>query len=68
MRQAYADYLRDWDEKGAPWEYWVERMEAARSAFAGLVNAEANEIAVTTSASAGVSALASAFDFSGRAQ
>ncbi|MBI1257980.1 MAG: aminotransferase class V-fold PLP-dependent enzyme [Chloroflexi bacterium] len=65
VRQAYADYLRDWDEKGAPWEYWVERMEAARTAFAGLVNAETNEIAVTTSASAGVSALANAIDFSG---
>jgi selenocysteine lyase/cysteine desulfurase len=65
VRQAYADYLRDWDEKGAPWEYWVERMESARTAFAGLVNAETNEIAVTTSASAGVSTLASALDFSG---
>jgi selenocysteine lyase/cysteine desulfurase len=64
VRQAYADYLRDWDEKGSPWEYWVERQEAARQAFAGLVNADANEVAVTTSVSAGVSALASAFDFS----
>jgi selenocysteine lyase/cysteine desulfurase len=65
VRQAYADYLHDWDEKGSPWEYWVERMEAARHAFAGLVNAETSEVAVTTSVSAGVSALASAFDFSG---
>jgi selenocysteine lyase/cysteine desulfurase len=65
VRQAYADYLRDWDEKGSPWEYWVERMEAARHAFAGLVNAETSEVAVTTSVSAGVSALASAFDFTG---
>jgi selenocysteine lyase/cysteine desulfurase len=65
VKQAYADYLHDWDEKGSPWEYWVERMEAARHAFAGLVNAEANEVAVTTSVSAGISALASAFDFSG---
>jgi selenocysteine lyase/cysteine desulfurase len=65
VRQSYADYLRDWDEKGAPWEYWVERMEAARAAFAGLVNADSSEIAVTTSASAGVSTLASALDFTG---
>lgn len=65
VRQAYDDYLTDWDDKGSPWEYWVERQEAARHAFAGLVNAEANEVAVTTSVSAGVSALASAFDFSG---
>lgn len=65
VRQAYADYLRDWDEKGSPWEYWVERGEAARNAFAGLVNADPSEVAVTTSVSAGVSALASAFDFTG---
>ncbi len=54
VRQAYDSYLRDWDEKGAPWEYWVERTEAARAAFAGLINAEPDEIAVTTSVSAGV--------------
>jgi selenocysteine lyase/cysteine desulfurase len=65
VRQAYADYLRDWDEKGSPWEYWVERTEAARQAFAGLINAEPNEIAVMTSVSAAVSALASGMDFSG---
>lgn len=65
VRASYGDYMRDWDEKGSPWEYWVERMEAARHAFAGLVNAETSEVAVTTSVSAGVSALASAFDFSG---
>lgn len=65
VKEAYANYLRDWDEKGAPWEYWGDRNEAARQAFAGLVNAEPNEVAVTTSLSAGVSALASALDFSG---
>ena len=65
VKQAYADYLHDWDETGSPWEYWVERMEAARQAFAGLVNADSSEVAVTTSVSASISALASAFDFSG---
>jgi len=65
VRQAYEAYLHDWDEKGSPWEVWVERGEAARQAFAGLINAEPNEIAVCTSVSAGVSALASALDFNG---
>jgi selenocysteine lyase/cysteine desulfurase len=59
VRESYAEYLRDWEEKGAPWEYWVGREEAARAAFARLVNAAPEEIAVTTSLSAGVSALAS---------
>jgi selenocysteine lyase/cysteine desulfurase len=62
---AYKTYMQDWDEKGSPWELWVERGEAARHAFSGLVNARAHEVAVCTSVSAGVSALASALDFSG---
>jgi len=66
VRQAYADYLTGWDERGAPWDYWVERTEAARTSFAGLVNAERDDVAVTTSLSAGVSALASAIDFTER--
>jgi selenocysteine lyase/cysteine desulfurase len=65
VQQAYQTYLHDWDEKGSPWEVWVERGEAARQAFAGLINAEPAEVAVCTSVSAGVSALASALDFSG---
>lgn len=63
--ESYKRYLADWQEKGSPWELWVERGEAARHAFAGLVNARPNEVAVTTSVSASVSALASALDFSG---
>jgi selenocysteine lyase/cysteine desulfurase len=63
VRAAYASYLSDWDERGAPWEYWVEQAEAARSTFAELVNAEGNEVAVTTSVSAGVNALLSGLRF-----
>lgn len=68
VRAAYEHYLEDWDEKGAPWEYWVERQEAARAAFAGLVNAAPDEVAVTTSLSAGVSALASGLRFTSRSK
>jgi selenocysteine lyase/cysteine desulfurase len=66
VRKAYENYLEDWDDKGAPWEYWVERQEAARGAFAGLVNAGPDEVAVTTSLSAGVSALASGLRYARR--
>jgi selenocysteine lyase/cysteine desulfurase len=66
VRAAYDHYLTDWDEKGAPWDYWIERTEAARNAFAGLVGAAPDEVAVTTSLSAGVSALASALDYTER--
>ena len=40
VRDAYARYLDDWDEHGAPWEYWVGRLEAVRGAVASLVNAD----------------------------
>jgi len=65
VRQSYDDYLRDWDERGAPWDYWVEKAEHVRTSFAGLVNADPDEIAVTTSVSAGVSALLSGLRFDG---
>jgi selenocysteine lyase/cysteine desulfurase len=68
VRQAYEQYLADWDEQGAPWEYWVERGEAARDTFARLVNAAPDEVAVTTSLSAGVSALASGLRYARRSK
>jgi selenocysteine lyase/cysteine desulfurase len=63
VRGSYEQYLADWDEHGAPWEYWVERSEAARATFARLIGADADEVAVTTAESPGVSALASALRF-----
>ena len=65
MRGAYASYLGDWDEKGAPWEYWMERTESARASFAGLVGADDDEVAVTASVSAGVNAVASSLRATG---
>jgi selenocysteine lyase/cysteine desulfurase len=66
VRAAYDAYLRDWDDEGAPWEYWVGQAEKARAVFADLVGADPDEIAVTTSESLGVSALASALDWTQR--
>jgi selenocysteine lyase/cysteine desulfurase len=63
VREAYGRYLADWDEHGAPWEYWVDQLEAARRSVAGLLNALEDEVAVTTSVSAGVSAIASGLSF-----
>jgi selenocysteine lyase/cysteine desulfurase len=68
VRGAYDRYLADWDEKGAPWEYWVERQEAARASFANLINAAEDEVAVTTSLSAGVASLASGLRFARRSK
>jgi selenocysteine lyase/cysteine desulfurase len=65
VQQAYHQYLCDWDEHGSPWERWVALTEAARHAFCGLINAGPDEVAVTSSVSHSISALASAFDFGG---
>jgi selenocysteine lyase/cysteine desulfurase len=65
VRDAYEQYLRDWDERGSPWELWVERSDEARTSFAGLVGARPDEVAVTASVSAGVTALASGLRFDG---
>src|SRR5437016_6194403 len=68
VRDAYRRYLEDWDERGAPWDYWVEKAEEARRVFAGLVGADPDEVAVTASVSAGVSALASGLRYAQRSK
>ncbi len=65
VRAAYAAYLYDWEHLGSPWGLWVENLEKLRVSFAKLINAEPDEIAVTTSVSAAVSSLASALTFDG---
>ena len=65
VEAAFRRYLDDRLEKGVDWGGWTARAEAVREAMAGLLNAGSDEIAVTTSASAGVNSLASALDFSG---
>jgi selenocysteine lyase/cysteine desulfurase len=65
VRAAAEEWLDGWDANGAEWDFWVERNEAARAAFAGLVHADPDDVAVTTSVSQGVSALVSALDLSG---
>ena len=57
------DYIASWHEQGSPWELWVEHYEAARTAFAKFINAGADEVAIVTSASAGINSIASALNF-----
>ena len=58
-------YINDRQTRGTDWDYWVEQNERVRSAVAGLLGAEPDEIAVTTSASAGINSVASALKFDG---
>ncbi len=55
-----------WDELGSPWDMWTERYMEARQAFARFIGAKPQEVAVLTSVSQGINAVASALDFGQR--
>lgn len=65
VETAFLRYLKDRHEGGADWIAWCERLERVRALFANLLNAKTGEIAVTTSASASLSAVSSSLDLSG---
>src|SRR5688572_31588944 len=48
------------------WDAWMEEVRLAKVAFAALINATPDEIAVFSSVSEATSAVASALDFTGR--
>jgi len=66
VRAAINAYMDDRLLVGANWDVWVMKNEAVRAAMAQVLRATPDEIAVTASASAGINALASALDFTGR--
>jgi selenocysteine lyase/cysteine desulfurase len=59
-------FLRGWRDEGAAWTDWVAAVEEARAVFARMINAEIDEVAVVSCASAGAQAVASSLDYSGR--
>jgi len=65
VKAAFEAYMEDRLLVGANWDVWVMKNESVRSLVAQLLHATPDEIAVTASVSAGLNALASAFDFSG---
>jgi selenocysteine lyase/cysteine desulfurase len=65
-RVAAERYLDSWNRKGMDWDGWMEEVAHAKRAFARLINASADDIAVFSSVSEAVSSLASALEFSGR--
>jgi selenocysteine lyase/cysteine desulfurase len=65
VRRAFEEYLACRDERGSDWGEWAVREDAVRARMAQLLNASAEEIAITTSASAGINSLVTALDFSG---
>jgi len=63
VRRAYEEYLDGWDANGAEWRHWVERAETMRAAFARLLHAGSEELAITTSVSQAVAGVMSALRF-----
>src|SRR6202051_1208958 len=65
VKAAFEAYLEERLLRGANWDAWIAKLESVRALTATLLHAGPDEIAVTASVSAGLNALASAFDFSG---
>ena len=65
-RTAADRYLDSWNRTGMDWDAWLEEVRLAKAAFATLIGATPDEIAVFSSVSEAASAVASALDFTGR--
>jgi selenocysteine lyase/cysteine desulfurase len=65
-RAAAERYLESWNRTGMDWDAWIEEVRLAKVAFATLIGATPDEIAVFSSVSEATSAVASALDFTGR--
>lgn len=66
VEAGFAEYIASWHQSGSPWDVWVQKYEEAREVFARFIGAEPEEVAIVPSASAGISGLASAFEFKQR--
>ena len=59
-------FAASWRTSAAPWDEWMETYEALRGAFAHFINAQPDEVAIVTSASAGINPIANAVSFDER--
>ena len=66
VKKSFDTYLKTLELKGSAWADWAGHQETVRDLLGKFFNVPANQIAVTTSASAGVASLASALDFTGK--
>ena len=63
VRAAFNAYLDAREDQGSPWQMFVEKLEQARAQFAAQINASPDEIAITTSASQAIGAVATGIRF-----
>ena len=62
---AIGAFTESWHTGGSPWDQWVGELERLRSAFAAMVGADADEIAVMPNATIAAAAIATALPFDG---
>jgi selenocysteine lyase/cysteine desulfurase len=60
------EYANIWRTSTDPWGEWIQAYEALRGEFASFINAQPDEIAIVTSASAGINPIANALRFDTR--
>ena len=60
VRAALDGYLDGWRDRIMDWEAWMAEVEGVRAAFARLIGARSEEVAISTSASAATASIASA--------
>ncbi len=63
VEEALNEFTRSWHRHGSPWDRWVEVLEELRREFAAMIRADADEVAITFSASSAIGAVASALSF-----
>jgi selenocysteine lyase/cysteine desulfurase len=61
-----AEYAASWRRSPAPWDEWMCAYTELRAVFARMVHADPEEVAILTSASAGINPIASALRFDQR--
>ena len=66
VEEGMRQYACSWRTSSNPWEEWVGAYENLRREFARFINAAPEEVAIVTSASAGINPIASAISFSRR--
>jgi selenocysteine lyase/cysteine desulfurase len=59
-------YAASWRTSTAPWEEWMQAYDALRRTLARFINAQPEEVAIVTSASAGINPIANALAFDDR--
>jgi selenocysteine lyase/cysteine desulfurase len=59
-------FATSWRTSSAPWDDWMEVYESLRGAFARFINASPEEVAILSSASAGINPIANALQFDER--